>query len=123
MEMLIEVGPGAVVSGLVRDSADGPVLALDAGGPSLKGLLEAVGAAFLAGAPVKHAALFADRFQRPFALDRKPMFFMNPCELAPVSLGVSGRDSTLKISDSGAKPPRWKGRTDRTGQTGQTGRT
>ena len=113
VDLLIEVGPGAVLCGLVRDAAqpegggqrmemaDGrwqssdlrpltsdlrlpPVLALDAGGPSLKGLLGVIGAAFVAGAPVKHGALFADRFTRPFALDRRPMFFMNPCELAPV---------------------------------------
>ncbi len=34
---------------------------------------------------MKPAALFADRFVRPFALDWKPKFFVNPCELAPVS--------------------------------------
>ena len=83
--MLIEVGPGAVLSNLVRETADIPVIALDAGGNSLGGLLQALGAAFALGAPVKHAALFADRFTRPFNLDWKPKFFANPCELAPVS--------------------------------------
>ena len=85
MNLLIEVGPGAVLSNLVRDTADIPVIALDAGGNSLRGLLQALGAAFALGAPVKHAALFADRFSRPFNLDWKPKFFTNPCELAPVS--------------------------------------
>ena len=85
IDLLIEVGPGAVLSSLVRDTADIPVIALDAGGNSLGGLLQALGAAFALGAPVKHAALFADRFVRPFALDWKPKFFVNPCELAPVS--------------------------------------
>ena len=85
MDLLIEVGPGAVLSNLARETADIPVVALDAGGNSLDGLLQAVGAAFALGAPVKHAALFADRFTRPFALDWKPKFFANPCELAPVS--------------------------------------
>ena len=85
IDLLIEVGPGAVLSNLVRETADIPVIALDAGGNSLGGLLQALGAAFALGAPVKHAALFADRFVRPFALDWKPKFFVNPCELAPVS--------------------------------------
>ena len=85
MDLLIEVGPGAVLSSLARETADIPVVALDAGGNSLRGLLQALGAAFALGAPVKHAALFADRFVRPFALDWKPRFFVNPCELAPVS--------------------------------------
>jgi len=85
IDLLIEVGPGAVLSDLVRETADLPVIALDAGGNSLGGLLQALGAAFALGAPVKHAALFADRFVRPFALDWKPKFFVNPCELAPVS--------------------------------------
>jgi enediyne polyketide synthase len=85
MDLLIEVGPGAVLSNLVGETADIPVIALDAGGNSLGGLLQALGAAFVLGAPVKHAALFADRFTRPFNLDWKPKFFANPCELAPVS--------------------------------------
>ena len=91
IDLLIEVGPGAVLGGLVRDTAEVPVVALDAGGVSLKGLLQAVGAAFALGAPVKPAALFAGRFLRPFDLDRKLKFFVNPCELAPVSTGEMER--------------------------------
>ena len=85
IDLLIEVGPGAVLSNFVRDTAAVPVIALDAGGNSLGGLLQAFGAAFALGVPVKYAALFADRFARPFNLDWKPKFFANPCELAPVS--------------------------------------
>ena len=85
MDLLIEVGPGAVLSGLVRETTETPVITVDAGGNSLTGLLQAVGAAFALGAPVKTSALFADRFTRPFALDWRPKFFANPCESAPVS--------------------------------------
>jgi enediyne polyketide synthase len=85
MDLLIEVGPGAVLSNLARETVEIPVIALDAGGSSLGGLLQALGAAFALGAPVKHAALLADRFVRPFAPDWKLKFFVNPCELAPVS--------------------------------------
>ncbi|HXJ00536.1 MAG TPA: SDR family NAD(P)-dependent oxidoreductase, partial [Micropepsaceae bacterium] len=88
VDLFIEVGPGAVLSGLVRDDADTPVVSLDAGGNSLKGLLHAVGAAFALGAPVRASTLFADRITRHFDLDWKPKFFSNPCELAPVSEGA-----------------------------------
>ncbi len=84
IELLVEVGPGDVLSGLVRDTAELPVAALDTGGSSLNGLLQTVGAAFALGAPVQTAALFAGRFLRPFDLDRKLTFLANPCELAPV---------------------------------------
>jgi enediyne polyketide synthase len=60
------------------------VLALDAGGPSLAGLLKAAGAAFALGVPIDPAALFEGRFTRPFDLDREPLFLANPCEMAPV---------------------------------------
>ncbi len=91
IDLLIEVGPGDVLSRLVSDTVAVPVVALDAGGASLKGLLQAVGVAFALGAPVQPAALFAGRFTRPFDLDRKLKFFANPCELAPVSTGEVGR--------------------------------
>ena len=102
IDLMIEVGPGAVLSGLVRDTAAVPVVALDAGGSSLKGLLQAVGAAFALGAPVKTAALFAGRFLRPFDLDRKLKFFVNPCELAPVADVLSG---ILPDVEGGILPP------------------
>ena len=85
VDLFVEVGPGAVLSGLVAECMNTPVVALDAGGPSLKGLLRAVGAAFALGAPIRHEAFFAQRFTRPFNLDWAPRFFVSPCELAPVS--------------------------------------
>src|ERR1700751_1959802 len=60
-----------------------PVIALDAGGASLQGLLSAVGVAFVLGAPVQIEALFNDRFVRSFDFDRPRRFFANPCEAAP----------------------------------------
>lgn len=84
VDLWLEVGPGRVLTGLMADFAEAPVIALDAGGPSLKGLLSAAAAAFCAGAPLAAEELFAGRFARPFDLDREPRFFANPCERAPL---------------------------------------
>src|SRR5262249_28947983 len=74
-----------------------------AGGRSLRGLWNAVGAAYAAGAPADTRALFAGRFTRPFDLDRRPRFFANPCELAPVpeageqgGRGAGGRNGRVR---------------------------
>ena len=80
VDLWIEVGPGRVLSGLVRRFIETPTVATDAGGPSLRGLLQAVGAAFALGAPVHARALFEGRFTRSFSLDWQPRFFVNPCE-------------------------------------------
>jgi enediyne polyketide synthase len=85
IDLWLEVGPGDVLTGLLRDIVETPAIALDAGGPSLRGLFLAVGAAFTLGVPIQHRNLFEGRFTRPFSLDWHPKFFVNPCELAPVS--------------------------------------
>ncbi len=86
VDLFLEVGSGQVLSGLVRDGLNTPVIALDIGGESLQGLLKAAGAAFALGCPVRHAFLFEGRLLRPFSLDWRPQFFTNPCELAPARL-------------------------------------
>ena len=101
VDLLIEVGPGAIVSGLARDTTDVPVVAVDAGGSSLQGLLQTLGAAFTLGAPVRTAALFADRFSRPFNVERVPKFFANPCELAPISEEAPGAERPAVVRSSG----------------------
>ena len=83
VDLWLEVGPGQTLCGLVREFRKEPAVALDAGGSSIRGLLNAVGACFCLGARVAHDELFADRFARPFDLDWRPHFFVNPCELAP----------------------------------------
>ena len=83
VDLWLEVGPGQTLCGLIGQFRNEPSVALDAGSTSIRGLLNAVGACFCLGARVAHDELFADRFARPFDLDWRPRFFVNPCELAP----------------------------------------
>src|SRR6185369_749089 len=89
VDLWIEAGPGQTLCGLIGEFRNEPTVALDAGGTSLRGLLNAVGACFCLGARVAHDELFADRFARPFDLDWRPRFFANPCELAPQEKAVN----------------------------------
>ncbi|HEX6043402.1 MAG TPA: type I polyketide synthase [Pyrinomonadaceae bacterium] len=84
VDLWVEVGPGQVLKGIVADVTGTRCVSLDAGGESLRGLLNVVATAFVMGQPVNHEALFSGRFTRPFDIEWKPKFFVNPCELAPV---------------------------------------
>ncbi|HLJ99664.1 MAG TPA: SDR family NAD(P)-dependent oxidoreductase, partial [Streptosporangiaceae bacterium] len=90
-DLLIEVGPGRVLSGLAAAVAPGvPVIPLDTDGASLTGLLSATAAAYVLGAPVQTDALFAGRFTRPLPLDKDFRFFASPCESAPADAVAVG---------------------------------
>jgi enediyne polyketide synthase len=95
VDLWIEVGPGQTLCGLIGQFRNEPAVALDAGGNSIRGLLNAVGAYFCLGTRVAHDELFADRFARPFDLDWNPRFFVNPCELAPADDGSVGTSSEI----------------------------
>ncbi|HEY0451202.1 type I polyketide synthase [Actinophytocola sp.] len=83
-DLVLEVGPGRVLSGLVSQAApDKLVLALDTDSPSLTSLLTAAGAAYALGVAVDPSALFGDRVVRPMAEDADPKFLESPCETAP----------------------------------------
>jgi len=71
-DLLIEVGPGRVLTNLAA-FAPVPVVSSDR-------VLDAVAAAWIAGADVNVEALFADRFVRPFDLNGRPQFIVSPTE-------------------------------------------
>lgn len=92
-DLLIEVGPGHVLSALAADIApDIPVIALETDGSSLAGLLSAVAACHVLGAAVRVGELFADRFTRPLPLDKEFSFFTSPCESVPADVPADEGD-------------------------------
>ncbi|MGW0594449.1 type I polyketide synthase [Streptosporangium sp. NPDC002607] len=83
VDLLIEVGPGRVLSGLAADVTDVPAVALDTDDESLTSLLRVVGAAYVVGAPVLHEELFHGRLVRPLEVGAEFTFFASPAEQAP----------------------------------------
>jgi enediyne polyketide synthase len=100
-ELFLEVGPGRVLTNLIKSPNAAPVIPLDACGPSIRGLLQAAAAAYVLGAPVRLEALFEGRFNRPFDFDQPLTFFTNPCELAPAaSIAEMSMEEVSRINDS-----------------------
>jgi enediyne polyketide synthase len=113
-DLAVEVGPGRVLGGLLKQIAPGtPVLSLDTDSSSLVPLLTIAGAAFALGASVDTAALLAGRAVRPLPLDRTPTFLASPCEQAPAV------DAGLPTSDGVAAPA--AAATEAGAGTGKTG--
>ncbi|MFC4533323.1 type I polyketide synthase [Sphaerisporangium dianthi] len=83
LDLLVEVGPGRVLSGLAASVTDVPALALDTEDESLTGLLRVAGAAYVAGVPIVHEELFHGRLVRPLEVGAEFTYFQNPTELAP----------------------------------------
>ncbi|MEV6151463.1 type I polyketide synthase [Nonomuraea sp. NPDC052129] len=82
-DLLIEVGPGLVLTQLARDIVDVPAVATRTDDDSLAGILQTLGAAFAVGAGVKVGELFEDRFTRAFDPAATPTFITNLCEVVP----------------------------------------
>lgn len=99
IDLWIEVGTGSILRDLIGQITETPAIALEAGSESLKGLWQAVGAAFVSGQTINLEAIGAGRFVKPFDLDWRPSFFVNPCELAPLPSenGVSPLSGEAKI--------------------------
>jgi len=86
VDLLLEVGPGRILSGLAAEIAPAvPRVSMETDSESLSGLLHAVAAAYALGAPVRSEVLFEDRFNRPLPLDKRFRFFASPAEAAPTN--------------------------------------
>jgi enediyne polyketide synthase len=72
VDLLVEVGPGRVLSGLAaRIAPDTPVIPLSTDGPSLSGVLGAAAAAWVLGATVRHDQVMTARPARAPMLDEE----------------------------------------------------
>ncbi|MCX5199550.1 type I polyketide synthase [Streptomyces sp. NBC_00249] len=91
VDLFVEVGPGRVLSALTAAGADVPAVALDTDSESLRPLLQVVGAAYVAGAPLIHERLFNDRLTRPLEIGATFDFLSSPCEQAPEVTLPAGR--------------------------------
>ncbi len=80
VEVLLEVGPGEIVSNLLSQAITTPIFPLDIGGKSFTPFLKAAAAAFVCNAAPNISALFEKRFTRRFDWSWQPQFFANPCE-------------------------------------------
>ncbi len=81
-DLLVEVGPGAVLTGIARQLTGCPVLALDAGTPTAAGIASATAALYASGATVSVRPYHEGRHSRRFDLARERRFLANPCEQA-----------------------------------------
>jgi enediyne polyketide synthase len=100
----IEVGPGRALADLASEELGAPVLALDAGGPSLAGPLTVAGALFAAGVQVDLDCFYAGRFHRPFDLERPASLLANPCESAPLPAPAPAMPAAGTLAP-GTSPP------------------
>lgn len=83
IDLWLDVGPGHILNHLAQQSGSVPSIALDSGGHSLAGLLEAIAALFSFGGSLNLDLVFTNRFRRPLSLQQPFHFFKNPCEQAP----------------------------------------
>ncbi|MEV0887802.1 type I polyketide synthase [Streptomyces microflavus] len=83
VDLFVEVGPGRVLGHLAQTTTGVPAVSLNTDDESLRSVLQVVGAAFVAGAPVALELLFQDRLIRPLAVGQEFSFFASPCEQAP----------------------------------------
>ncbi|MET0131953.1 MAG: type I polyketide synthase [Kibdelosporangium sp.] len=80
-DLVIEAGPGQVLTGLMRHILPVAVVSMDTDAPSLAGTLGVAAAAFVLGAPVRHSFLFQDRQVKSLPDRLRPLVGM--CETIP----------------------------------------
>ncbi|MEU9688530.1 type I polyketide synthase [Amycolatopsis japonica] len=101
-DLVIEVGPGRVLTGLLDTIAPGtPALSIDTDSLTLAPVLKVAGAAFAFGAPLETSALFDGRVVRALPAGGEFSFLASPCEAAPSIGAVLTRD---RVAEPEAAP-------------------
>jgi len=84
VDLLVEVGPGHLMTGLTRRCCRTPMVALDMGGASIAPFLNTMAAAYVLHCAPGIRELFMDRFARPFDWHwSHTRFIENPWETLP----------------------------------------
>lgn len=91
VDLLIEVGPGRVLTGLAEAVTDVGAVPLDTDDESLASLLCVVGAAYVRGVADLDTEMSHGRLIKPLKIGAEFRFFANPCEQAPVVTVPQGR--------------------------------
>ncbi|WP_319523395.1 SDR family NAD(P)-dependent oxidoreductase [uncultured Desulfosarcina sp.] len=92
-DVMIEVGPGRVLTGLVGDLAgQAPVacLPVESSPGNATDLNRVLALLFASGVPISWQGLFENRLIRPFVPAAEKSFVANPCEAVPRSDGSDG---------------------------------
>lgn len=107
VDVLLEVGPGRILSDTVREYLSTPVQPLQIGGDGFSPFLRAVALTYCFGCDIDIQELFADRFTRPLRIDRSPAFIANPCDQTIARLsgdgGGKGNQHGKRVSSSSPK--------------------
>ncbi|MDQ1721237.1 MAG: enediyne polyketide synthase, partial [Pseudonocardiales bacterium] len=104
VDLLLEVGPGTILRGLATEIAPFvATISLETDSNSLAGLLRAVAACYVLGAPVRHEELHRNRFTRILEPGKQFRFFASPCEQAPIDELGSG-SSVTQVMPATASP-------------------
>ncbi|MGW4797775.1 SDR family NAD(P)-dependent oxidoreductase, partial [Nonomuraea sp. NPDC004297] len=105
VDLLVEVGPGRVLSRLAAELTSVPAVAMDTDSESLAGLLGVVGAAHVAGVPVAGEELFHGRLIKPLEIGARFTFFASPAEQAP-QVRVKDVAAPARTAESAGEPGR-----------------
>lgn len=105
VDLLVEVGPGRVLSGLAEGLTDIPVRALDTDAESLAGLLGVVAAAFVVGACEVGDVLFRTRLIKPLRIGQTFSYLTSPCETAPRLAPAEDSDPEPLTTPNGTAGP------------------
>lgn len=97
-DLLIEVGPGTILSGLAAEVCPTvPVVSMDTDDSSVSGILRTLAGCYVLGSGPDLVALAAERFNRSISLDKQFTFIESPCEQAP---------DVSHVPRAAARPPR-----------------
>jgi len=81
VDLLIELGPGRMLTTLAGELTSVPAIAIDGAQGGCRNLLASAGAAFALGARLRADKIFAGRATKPFDESRPGRFFESPCGL------------------------------------------